>query len=303
MSAYHATHQLRKALHISQETLAELTGTCRSMIARHESGEKELNLEATCKLTLLSLCVNGAFEDRGDLHHAHPARQAENTKQLNRQHLRLQRTLTANRLSTAVLRLQRMDDDRAALEVTIRRLEQTDLTRLVGFGATDEAWKTEVVTHLRRKLADCSGEARFKLECERAALEATLAVIDDALAEAAVEELMAEVQNECEEVVGIIDMGEWLGEALYAVRHECRGRGRAVSRRCGSEPVSSPSGRAVSRQCGSEPASARGFHAAFNRHDKSGRRARDHEVRQFDRGYELRRGNSFWRSRESVTGF
>lgn len=279
MSAYHATHQLRKALHISQETLAELTGTCRSMIARHESGEKELNLEATCKLTLLSLCVNGAFEDRGDLHHAHPARQAENTKQLSRQHLRLQRTLTANRLSTAVLRLQRMDDDRAALEVTIRRLEQTDLTRLVGFDATDEAWKTEVVAHLRRKLADCSGEARFKLECERAALEATLAVIDDALAEAAVEELMAEVQNGCEEVVGIIEGGE----RLYAVRHECRGR-------------------AVSRPCGSEPASLRGFLAAYNGHDKSGRRARDHEVRQFDRGYELRRGNSFWRGGESVTG-
>ena len=179
MKKYSTTRTLRQKLHITQTELGLLTRSRRAMVARHEAGEKALNVYASSKLALLLYCVNGHFEAQAHLHHAAPATLV--VTNLTAQRLQLRHRTACLRLEKARRRLQRMDETREELQVTIRRMAQINLTQLAPFTPDDEAWKALVVERLRLKLVACSGEQRFKLRTEIAQLEASIAVLEHEL--------------------------------------------------------------------------------------------------------------------------
>jgi len=193
----HPTRLLREKLGITQSELANLTGTSRSMIARNESGEKEINLDASVKISYLTMCVNGVFEQQQHLHHEHPP--VYNVEALTPERVRYLRQAAEIKIIKTERALQLFDETRANAELTLRRLAQLDITRLPGFTADDLDWMQYVMVKLHLTLHAHTDLARLELTLtlvrERAAIAAYDAVLLDLEAETRTTQLVDSVQS------------------------------------------------------------------------------------------------------------
>ena len=192
----HPTRLLRQKLGITQSELADLTGTSRCMIARNESGEKEMNLDASVKVNYLSMCVNGVFEQQPHLHHESPS--TYNVEALTPKRVRYLRQASEIKVIQTERALQLFDETRANAELTLRRLAQLDITRLPGFTADDLDWMHYVMSKLHVTLHAHTDLTRLELTVtlvrERAAIAAYDAVLLDLEIETHGAQLMDSVQ-------------------------------------------------------------------------------------------------------------
>ena len=192
----HPTRLLRHKLGITQSELADLTGTSRCMIARNESGEKEMNLDATVKVSYLTMCVNGVFEQQPHLHHDSPP--TYKVEALTPERVRYLRQAAEIKVIKTERALQLFDETRANAELTLRRLAQLDITRLPGFTADDLDWMHYVMSKLHVTLHAHTDLARLELTLtlvrERAAIAAYDAVLLDLEIETHGAQLMDSVQ-------------------------------------------------------------------------------------------------------------
>ena len=193
----HPTRLLRDKLGITQSELSYLTGTSRSMIARNESGEKEMNLYATLKVDYLNMCVNGVFEQQTHLHHERPP--VYNVAALTPERVRHLRQGAKIKVIKTERALQLFDETRANAELTLRRLAQLDVTRLPGFTTDDLDWVKYVMSKLHLTLLAHTDLARLELTItltrEQAAIAAYDAVLLNLEAETRGAELMDSVQT------------------------------------------------------------------------------------------------------------
>lgn len=175
------TRNLRKKLGVTQNELSFFTGTRRAMIARHESGEKHLNLDATVKIDLLNMCILGVFDEQVALHKAEPM--VYNVPGVRKHRCRYERSRSIRRLLVAERSLSTFDEERDALRLHLNRLARIDFTQLVGYSASDIEWLDFVMLKMKVKLDGYSDHARMELEVQIATQRAALAVYDVRLAE------------------------------------------------------------------------------------------------------------------------
>ncbi len=175
-----STGNLRAKLGITQNELSFFAGTRRAMIARHESGEKNLNIDAAVKIDLINMCVVGVFDDKTHLHKTNAV--AYEVEGVRKNRIRYERSKCICKLLLAERRMATFDEERDALQLHLNRLARLDFTQLLGFTAQDIDWLGDVMLKMKLKLASYSDHVRMELEVELAVQRTAIAIYDATLA-------------------------------------------------------------------------------------------------------------------------